>query len=311
MRSKRGAMPDTHEQHALLWIHSAREATDATAELLTEIAPHWEVVLTTSYQVDLNYNDPEYKKAEIAARAAWRRPSPEQLVRDLEEQAAWLAESLNAAEKAERDALPMPYDDHQAVHDAHHAACDANARVRRTQMQLTGEYLYLNYESGPDLLIRNQNQATLRAMLRTYWQPLACGQASGYAIAPAHRGLNAWLLQYHQEATPPSMPGQYLNDRNTSAAQGLDILCIDNMPDWDCPMGVLMLFASPALAQKHIERFQRDARVHWWPDLTTADARWREPDWPPDQRVQLCPFDLRTDKIWEGNEQTRLFSSLL
>ena len=299
-------MSGFNEQHALLWIRSAHEAIEATTELLTEIAPHWEVVMKTSYCVDLLYNDPGYKQAEIAAKAAWLQPCSGQLARDLDEQADWLAESLTATEEAERNDLPLPLHDYQALHDAHQAACSASAHARRTNMQLSGEYLLLDDGSGPDLLIRNQNQATLQAILRTYWQPLTRGEASEYAMAPANRGLAQWLNQYRQLTDQPNLLRQYLKDRNTSTALGLDIFCVDDLPDWDCPMGVLMLFATPSLAQMHMQRLQHDARVHWWPNLAAAESQWNQPSWPPDQRVQLCPFDLRRDKIWEGNQQVCL-----
>lgn len=302
-------MTNNEPQRALLWIRSAHEALEATTQLLSDIAPQWEMVMSTGYLIEPMPREPGYAESAKAAKEAWLRPAPGQLERDLEEEADDLAENPTAAEEAALHALPLPYSDHEALYKAHQAACDASARARRPHMQLSGEYLYLKAEQGPDRLIRNHNQATLQAMLRSYWQPLARGEASQYAIAPADNGsggLAQWLHHVSALAGQQPLLRQYLRDRNTPAAQGLDIYCEDDLPDWDCPMGVLMVFATPALAEQHMQRLQHDARVRWWPDLASAEARWRQPDWPPDHRVQLCPFDLRKDKIWEGGQQVPL-----
>ena len=302
-------MTNNEPQQALLWIRSAHQAIDATTELLTAISPHWDVVKNTGYCVDLMYNDPGYSRADEAAKAAWLRPALGQLERDLAKEADDLAEMPSAAEDAALYALPRASLDYDFLSESHQAACQASAIARRPSMKLTGEYLYLDDGCGPDLIIRNQNPATLQAMLRAYWQPVARGEASEYAMAPASHadgGLAPWLRRLAKQSNQASLLNQYLSDRNTDAALGLDIFCVDNLPDWDCPMGVLMLFATPSLAHLHIQRLQRDTRVHWWPDLATADAHWRQPDWPPNQRVQLCPFDLRRDKIWDGNQQVFL-----
>ena len=150
-------MTNYQPQQALLWIRSAHEAIEATAELLSEIAPQWEIAMGLGYVIDHMPTDPGYAQAVKAAKAAWLRPAPGQLERDLEEEANDLAETPTVAEEAALHALPWPYPDHEALYEAHQAACDASARARRPHMQLSGEYLYLDSKRGPDLLIRNLN----------------------------------------------------------------------------------------------------------------------------------------------------------
>ena len=293
----------------MLWINSAHEAIGATCELLTEIAPQWQVALSLGYVVEVCSGSPGFAAAERAAKAAWLNPPAGALERTLHEAADDLANQETPEETTEGHALPLPWHLHEAAYEAHQVRCAASAQARRPHMRVSGEYLHLNASLGPDLLLRNGNQATLQAMLRSHWQPVAWGQGSQYALAPVTSdpdALSRWLQHAASAPSGESLLRRYLRERNTAAAQGLDVFCVDKLPDWDCGMGVLMVFATPALAQHHMARLKIDPRVQWWPDLATADAQWRRGDWPPSSRVQLCPFNLQRDRVWEGDSQVTL-----
>jgi len=298
------------QEFGLLWIKSADEALDNTTELLSAIAPQWEVVRARSFGPDEEYGSPGYRAAHEAAERKWRHPAPEQLQEELDAQTDGMVEtSVMPDEMAACNAIPLSSDENDPLLAAYRALCEANMRERRLHMRVSGQYVCPTADQAPDLLVRNENQATLRVMLRYYWSPVAYGESAQYAIAPCTQAGGRGALARWLEHSEQDLARSFLRDRGTAAADGLEILCVSGVPDWDSPMGILMLFATPALARQHMQRLRHDPRVQWWPDVAAADARWRRDDWPPAEmgaRVHLCPFDLRRDRVWDGDKQKTL-----